>query len=502
MQMAQSFLSKSRYLSGLQCPKYLWLQVNQPDSIPERDAQTQYIFDQGQLVEQLARKLFPDSIEVPFEDFMGNIRATKRLLKERQTLFQAGVMADNQYSRLDVLRPDENGKWDIIEIKSSTRVKDENIDDVSFQKHCCEKQGLVISRCYLMHINSQYVRQGEIEPARLFAMDDITEAVSKAQVGIEDRIKAMQEVLGSSLCPSTRVGLHCREPYECPVTECRDALPENNILYLYRGGKKSFDLLYRGILQLRNIPDDIKLTEPQTVQKWCDINSCAFLEKVSIQAFLKTLKYPVYYLDFETLNTAIPLFDGIRPYQQVPFQFSLHIIDKPGSMPWHFSYLANSPADPRPQFLVELQRVSGTKGSIVVYNQAFEEGILRELGKAYPEYKEWTDSVCSRLVDLLLPFRNFYYYHPDQKGSASIKSVLPALTGQGYDELDIHEGETASLTYLAMTYGNMPAIEKDKTRTNLEIYCRRDTEGMIWIMDKLREICGMFENTRKTKKTR
>lgn len=500
--MAQSFLSKSRYLSGLQCPKYLWLQVNQPDSIPERDAQTQYIFDQGQLVEQLARKLFPDSIEVPFEDFMGNIRATKRLLKERQTLFQAGVMADNQYSRLDVLRPDENGKWDIIEIKSSTRVKDENIDDVSFQKHCCEKQGLVISRCYLMHINSQYVRQGEIEPARLFAMDDITEAVSKAQVGIEDRIKAMQEVLGSSLCPSTRVGLHCREPYECPVTECRDALPENNILYLYRGGKKSFDLLYRGILQLRNIPDDVKLTEPQTVQKWCDINSCAFLEKVSIQAFLKTLKYPVYYLDFETLNTAIPLFDGIRPYQQVPFQFSLHIIDKPGSMPWHFSYLANSPADPRPQFLVELQRVSGTKGSIVVYNQAFEEGILRELGKAYPEYKEWTDSVCSRLVDLLLPFRNFYYYHPDQKGSASIKSVLPALTGQGYDELDIHEGETASLTYLAMTYGNMPAIEKDKTRTNLEIYCRRDTEGMIWIMDKLREICGMFENTRKTKKTR
>ena len=501
--MAQSFLSKSRYLNGLQCLKYLWLQVNQPDSIPERDAQTQYIFDQGQLVEQLARKLFPDSIEVPFEDFMGNIRTTKKLLKERQTLFQAGVMSNSIYSRLDVLLPDESGKWDIIEIKSSTRVKDENIDDVSFQKHCCEKQGLIISRCYLMHINNQYVRQGEVDPNGLFIMDDITEAVGKAQAGIDDRIKAMQEVIGAAICPASRVGLHCRDPYECPVTECREALPENNILDLYRGGKKSFDLLYRGVLRLSDIPEDTKLTEPQKVQKWCDINSCTFMEPASIQAFLKSLKYPIHYLDFETLNTAIPLFDGVRPYQQVPFQFSLHIIDKVGSMPWHFSHLANSPADPRPQFLVALQKALGIKGSIVVYNQSFEEGILRELGKAYPEYREWTDGVCSRLVDLLLPFRNFYYYHPDQKGSASIKSVLPALTGRGYDELEISEGETASLTYLAMTYGNMPAAEKEKTRADLEVYCQRDTEGMIWIVDKLKEMCGLVENTtRKTRKPR
>jgi len=298
----------------------------------------------------------------------------------------------------------------------------------------------------------------------------------------------MLETMASARCPEGRVGPHCKDPYECLVAACREALPENTVLELYRGSGKSFDLLNQGILFLREIPDSVRLSEAQQRQKWCDANSCPYVDATAIGNFVKSLKYPVHYLDFETFSTAVPILDGTRPYQQVPFQFSLHVVDKPGAMAWHFGYLSDGPQDPRPRFLEELHESIGGKGSIVVYNQKFEEGIMRELGEAYPEYNDWVKKTCARMVDLLDPFRSFSYYHPDQKGSASIKNVMPALTGRGYDGLDISVGDEASLAYLDMTYGNMPADERAKTRADLEQYCGRDTEGMIWIVESLREL--------------
>lgn len=493
--MSRPFLSKSKYLIGLQCLRYLWLSVNDPDSVPPPDASTQHVFDQGHEVEELARRLFPDGTEVPFEDFRGNLKLTRQLLKERRTLFQAGVMSGSIYSRLDVLRPAEADKWDIIEIKSSTRVKSENVDDVSFQKYCCERQGIGINHCYLMHINSRYVKSGDIDPAQLFVCEDITEQVQSVSGGIEDRIKEMQETIASDSSPDIRLGVHCKAPYECPVVICRESLPENNILELYRGGKKAYDLLYDGVLRLSQMPDDLRLTKAQSTQKWCDTNSCNYADSEAIGAFLRKLKYPVHYMDFETFNTAIPLFDGVRPYQQVPFQFSMHVVDRPGTMPWPCSFLADGPDDPRPQFLRKLKEAIGSKGSIVVYNQVFEEDRLKELAEAYPEERDWTDGVRSRLVDLLQPFRSFDYYDPAQKGSASIKHVLPALTGKSYDDLEIGKGDEASLAYLAITYGDVAADEREKIRDALITYCGQDTLGMVWIVDKLREVCGVVGET-------
>jgi hypothetical protein len=296
------------------------------------------------------------------------------------------------------------------------------------------------------------------------------------------------ETMQSETPPASRPGLHCNDPYECPVTICKEALPENNILNLYRGSAKAFDLLYQGIYYFRDIPESFKLSEAQKIQKWCDIHGCAYTDHPAIKDFIKSLRYPVHYLDFETFSTAIPVYDGTRPYQQVPFQFSLHIVDKPGAMAWHFGYLANGSEDPRPKFFEELRKATGNKGSIVIYNQNFEETILQNLGEAFPEHKDWVDKTCIRMVDLLQPFRNFAYYHPDQKGSASIKYVLPALTGRSYDDMDIGKGDEASMAYLDMMSGNMTSEEKIKTRENLEKYCGLDTEGMIWIVDKLREL--------------
>ena len=486
--MAPGFLSKSRYLNGMQCLKYLWLQINEPDKVPQPDAQTQHLFDQGHVVQQYAEKLFPGGLRVPESTFKKSIDMTAKLLKQGQPFFEAGILADNVYSRIDVLRPADNARWDIIEVKSSTRVKDENIHDVSFQRYCCEKRGLDINKCYLVHINNKYVKQGDIDPHGLFSMEDITEKAVEIADGIETRVATMLEAMASPECPDSRVGPHCSDPYECPVTACREALPENTVLDLYRGSSKAYDLLNQGICFLRDIPESVKLSEAQQRQKWCDANSCAYVDQTQIGAFVKSLKYPLHYLDFETFSTAVPLLDGTRPYQQVPFQFSLHVVDKPGAMPWPFGHLADGPQDPRPRFLEELRKAVGSKGSIIVYNQKFEEGILRDLAGAFPEYADWVEAACARMVDLLGPFRSFSYYHPDQKGSASIKAVMPALTGRGYDDLDISVGDEASLAYLDMTYGNMSADERAKTRRDLEEYCGRDTEGMIWIVEKLREL--------------
>jgi hypothetical protein len=488
--MAPPYLSKSRYLNGMQCLKYLWLVVNQPESVPQPTAQTRHLFDQGHIVQEYAEKLFPDGVRVPESVFKGPGDLTGRLLNNGRTFFEAAISASGLYSRVDILNSNGNGAWDIIEVKSGTRVKDENVHDVSFQKLCCQHRSLKVDRCFLLHINNKYVKDGEIDPQKLFTRADITDQVKEVEAGIESRIQTMRESLQSGSPPDSRPGVQCNDPYECPVLLCRAALPQNNILDLYRGGVKAFDLLYSGVRFLKDIPESFQLSASQQVQKWCDANSCHHVNKSEINDFLHSLKYPVHYLDFETFSTAVPIFDGTRPYQQVPFQFSMHVVDKPGAMAWHFGYLAEGSNDPRPSFLTELAKALGKKGSIVVYNQSFEEGIMHELAKAYPENQDWIDQACTRMVDLLLPFRNFAYYHPDQKGSASIKYVLPALTGKNYDDMDIGKGDEASLAYLDMTFGKMSEAQKAKTRADLEIYCGQDTEGMIWIIDKLREMTG------------
>ncbi len=424
-------LSKTKYMTGLQCPRLIWTQIHDPGKIPETDPGTQYIFDQGHLVGELAKKLFPKGIDISTGNFMGNISDTMHLLKSRKPLFEAGIRAGNLYSRVDILSPAGEEEWDIVEVKSSTNVKDVHIDDVAYQRYCCGQLGLNIRKCHLVLINNQYVKDGEIDPEGFFNIHDVTEQVEEASVGIQDRIDGIIEVISQETCPEMIIGPHCRDPYECSLTDCWDSLPEHNIFSLYYGGKKSFTMYDSGILTVGEIPDDYKLNDKQRIQQACVVSGEPHVDKEAIQGFLSPLKYPLYYLDFETIGPAVPLFDGVRPYQNIPFQFSLHVVRDEKDRPDHFSFLAGSSDDPRPAFLAELKKVLGDSGSIIAYNKGFEEGILRDLAETFPEYNVWIDQICSRMVDLLVPFRNFDYYHPVQKGSASLKAVLPVITGQG-----------------------------------------------------------------------
>lgn len=485
----KKLLTKSKYLGGLQCSRYLWIMLNEPERIPKPDASTQHRFDEGHLVGEFAKKLFPDGIDIPADDFKGNLKQTEELLKKRKPLFEAGFMVDNLFSRIDVLKPVSNDEWDIIEVKSSTSVKPVNIHDVSFQRYCCEKYGLKIRNCFLTHINNEYIRQSEIDPEGLLASTDITVEVDEATHGIQKRIDNMFRTIASEKRPAISINEQCNSPYECPLKgECWNFLPENNIFEMYRGKKKAFELFGKGIYTFKDIPDDFILNDNQKIQRDCEISGKPHIEKKAIRQFLNTLQYPLYYLDFETFSSAIPPFKGTRPYQQIPFQFSLHVVEKENAAPEHYSFLADGTGDPRAEFLFSLKNVLGDSGSIVVYNQSFEKGILRDLSTAFPGLDGWVENIFDRTVDLLKPFRSIHYYHSRQKGSASIKNVLPVLTGTSYDHLDISDGMDASLAFLDIVSNKVTEKEEIKIKEGLEKYCALDTEGMIWIVDKLKEL--------------
>jgi hypothetical protein len=239
-------------------------------------------------------------------------------------------------------------------------------------------------------------------------------------------------------------------------------------------------------LKIADIPEDYLLSANQEIQRTAIVTGKPHIKKSAIQTFLKNLEYPLHFVDVETFNPAIPLFDGTRPYQQIPFQFSLHIVHKAGAEPEHRKFLAEGRNDPRAEFMRELKSSVEPSGSIVVFNASFEKSRMKECAAVLPQYATWVTAINGRIVDLLNPFRAFNFYHPDQSGSASMKLVLPALTGKGYEHLEIQEGGAASREFLRVTFGDVTESERKRVRRALEKYCKQDTEGMIWILAALR----------------
>jgi hypothetical protein len=489
--MKQLFLSKSKFLAGSQCKKLLWHAVNAKDQLPESDATQQAVFDQGKLVGTLAKQMYPDGVEVGSggNDFDNALTSTKQALKLRRPLFEAAFAANGGYCRVDILKPAPDGAWDIIEVKSTTSLKDIHVLDLAFQTWVLTMAGLKIRRCVLMHIDGDFVRSGPVDPMKFFTVVDLTGQVSKLTQKIEGSLDDMAKVIRLPQSPEVQIGPHCDDPYPCPLhDQCWAFLPKQNVTTLYRGGKKTFKLLADGIVAIKDIPATSSLTANQKIQQRVVTTGETYINRSAISAFLSQLQYPLSFMDFETYTTAIPLFDGVQPYAQIPFQFSLHVVRSAGAQPEHYGFLAEGTNDPRPEFMRRLQVVLPDTGSVLVYNAAFEKSRLEECCDLIPECRSWFRKVERRIVDLLLPFRGFRYYHPNQFGSASMKKVLPALTGRGYEELEIKEGGQASMEFLRVTFGDVPEAERQKVRQQLERYCGQDTEGMVWITDALRSL--------------
>jgi len=487
------FLSKTKYLEGLKCHKLLWYEYSRKEELPEIDAATQAIMDQGKIVGELAQTLFPGGITLQ-RDYMPDKQAEKSLeaVKLRKPLFEAGFVFKQAYALADILNPVTKDAWDLIEVKSSTRIKDEYYSDAAFQKYTYEGAGLKIRKCYLMYINNQYVRKGKIEPEKLFATEDVTKQSDGLIPEIEENMADMLEAIQKKDAPHVKVSPHCDNPRPCPLEDiCWNFLPpKDDIFCLYSGTKKAYELLERGVLRITDINAEVSLSYKQNIQVSCHKTCTPHIDKKGIKDFLDTLEYPLYFLDFETINPAIPVYDNSRPFETIPFQYSLYIVKNEGVEPEHHSYLAPGDKDPRPEILKQLKTLLGNSGSVIAYNASFEKTTLRHASEAYPEYQSWVASLEERIIDLLTPFRGFLYYHPDQAGSASLKNVLPVMTKSSYDDMEIADGSMASIEYCRVTFGeNINGKERQRVRAALEKYCDLDTKGMIEILEELEKLC-------------
>jgi len=370
-------LSKSKYLQGLQCPKLLWMSYHAKNKFPPVDADTQAIFDQGHAVTALATSLFPGGVEIEgVEDIEGILKMSQKLLSQRRPLFEAAFRYKNAFARADILAPCEDGSWDLYEVKSSTKVKDVHYEDVAFQKYCYEGAGLKIRKIYLVHINNQYVKKGPIDPRGLLDQEDVTEQVREIATQVEDRVNGMVSILNQEECPMISIGPHCSDPYNCLLQEhCWKHIPEDNVFIFNRIRKdKAFRFINEGFLRARDVPPDrITSASHQVIYK-CHRENRAYVNPAAIRSFIQQLEFPIHLIDFETVSPAIPLYDQTRPFQQVPFQFSLHILRGPDGEPEHHAFLAEGAGDPRPEFLRQLKTLIGSKGSIVAFNLSFERG--------------------------------------------------------------------------------------------------------------------------------
>ncbi|MVX65924.1 DUF2779 domain-containing protein [Clostridium chromiireducens] len=481
-------LTKSKFLTGLKCPRCFW-KVMHEKTTDEISVQEEQNIKQGIQVGELAKKLFKNGIDLSNSDFKSNIKATQDCLFLNYVLFEAGIQVDNLYARMDILIPNADESYNIVEVKSSTSVKDEHIFDVAFQKYVCEKSGVNINRCYILHINNSYIKQGELKLEQLFIKEDITDQVEEFYPNVPALIEELINIYNLPEVPEVNANRYLFNEYPCEFdSDCWSFLPKYNVSKIYRINKSKVAGLFRdNIFEIKNVPNDI-LNDKQIIQKESIINNKVYINRKKIRDFISELKYPLYYLDFETFSEAIPRFDESKSYMQVPFQYSLHVQYKDGRLE-HYEFLHKNKTDPRKSILISMVEVLGDEGSIIVFNQSFEKSRLKELSRLYSQYDYYVNSILERIVDLLVPFSNFNYYNPVQNGSCSIKKVLPAVTGKSYEGMEIANGGDASTLYFKATFEDGFSVkEKEEVYSNLLKYCKLDTEGMVWIIDELKKL--------------
>ena len=480
-------LTKSDYLRYLECPIHLWLHHHRSHEVSHHiDPNLQWIFEQGDMVEAQARRLFPDADMVKGHTQKSE-EQTKALIAGGSTaIFQATATADGLLAMADILQLDPDTKeWNLYEVKSTTELEDTHLHDVCFQMIVFKKAGYTMGKLHLIHINPDYVRQGEIDVKSFLIIEDITEQVYAFETEVLAQIAAAKQVEALDEMPSCD-GCTC-VPKDCPCHQyCYPDLPDYSIFNLYRvKGEKARELYRSGIRNLLDLPLDYKATTAQACQLQVARTREPIIEAENIRAELSNVTYPVTFLDYETFFPAIPLFDGYKPYQQMVFQFSVHVLDENGDLK-HHECLVRSMENPVTEIVRCLNECCPQSGSVIVWNKSFEKGRNDEMAALLPEYASMLQSINSRTYDLMDIFRKLYYVHPDFRGSCSIKKVLPVLVPSlSYKDLVIQEGGTASLSwYRALTDGRTEE-EKQKTFDHMLAYCKLDTLAMVEVFQVL-----------------
>lgn len=490
-------LSKSTYVRGLQCHKNLYLNKYKKDLRNEQEESDESVFEQGIEVGKLAQQLFPKGVNsLPDKefDYSDALNKTAQFIKEKQAvIYEAHFLFDDVICAVDILLFDGK-KYKAIEVKSSTSISDVYIQDAALQYYVLTNAGIKIKDISIAYINNQYVRKGKINPKQLFINESVFDDAKQLQDDVKSNITVFKRILNSKKEPKKDIGVHCSSPYACDfIQHCWSHIPEYSIFNIanLRTNKK-FELYNLGIIEFHQITTEAErkyLNEKHSMQVFAELEQRSYIDKNRIKTFIKDLQFPLYFLDFETINTALPLFENSRPYQQIVFQYSLHYLENAKSKLKHSEYLAEvNGTDPRVKFIEQLIKECGKTGDILTYNMTFEKTRLKELAEDFPTHKKDLENIINRLKDLMIPFKERWYYTPEMRGSFSIKYVLPALVPElSYKNLEIQNGGTAMNIYAQMASGSFTG-DIEKTRKALLEYCHLDTYAMVKIWEVLRKL--------------
>ena len=490
-------LSKSRYTQGVTCKKMLWLSCYKKEEA--EGTGNDAVLDNGTKVGELAKRIFGKYTDIEYNnDKKQMIIQTEEALKNKPNIItEASFSYNHNFCSVDILKNDEEGV-EIYEVKSSNHLKNIYIEDASYQYYVLTNLGFNVKKVCIVHLNGEYVRNGELELDKLFVIEDITDTASNKYEEIEKNIKDINTYMNknnSNKEPDDKIGMQCFKPYVCQYwSHCTKHLPEKNI-FKVKGlsKKKKLEFYNQGKYSFEDIQNE-KINPKYKEQIDFEINNLKDkIEVEKIREYMNTLSIPIYFLDFETIKQAIPEYDGIYPYMQTPFQFSLHYIEDEKGEVKHKEYLAEPGVDSRRQIAERLVQDIPMNVCVVAYNMGFEKRVLRELAEQFPDLREHLLNIRDNMKDLMKPFMQRLYYTKAMEGFYTIKYVLPALFPDNpeldYHNLeDVHNGGEAPEIFLSLP--SKSKEEQEKLKNALLEYCKLDTYGLVKIWEKLREIIG------------
>jgi len=454
------------------------------------DPSQQALFDAGTEVGALARQRFPGGllIEALYNEHSRALTSTSNAIQDTfvPAIYEAAFTFEGIRIRVDILSRNGDGTFDLVEVKSGTSVKQEHIPDAAIQLHVLEGSGVPIRKVFLQHIDNTYVYEsGSYDPEKLFRLEDITDQARSYLQSVPGSLARMGEALHSDEVPPIEIGPQCTRPYKCAFYGfCRRGLPEHLIEQLPRARPELIEKLRTaGFEGISDIPPGFPGLSANQQRVRDAVATGQPYVGPELGNVLSKATYPLYFLDFETFNPALPIYPGTRPYQVIPFQWSLHVRHSDGK-PSHTFFLHHGRGDPREAFSKSLLNAIGPEGAILVYS-SYEQTIIERLASEFPQYHERLLALPGRFLDLLAVVRA-HCYHPDFHGSYSIKAVLPALVpDMNYSDLEIQDGSIASVAFAQMIAPDTESAEREKLRSALLDYCERDTLAMVRVLDAL-----------------
>ncbi len=490
----KTYLSKSRYTNAVQCPKMLWLRIHKPELFDD-SVMNEAVLQTGSEVGDLAMGLFGDYTEVPYGDLKEMIRITSELMEtDTDHIAEASFSYEGCFCSVDILRNKHNGHVNIYEVKSSTSMHDIYEDDAAYQYYVLNGLGYTVDEVYLVHLNNSYERIGELDLQQLFVQENITGTVKEMQEGVREYLQYLDDYLLQKKEPELPVSENCHAPYDCGFfAHCTEPLGHPNVFDL-QGVTFRTKLKYysAGITSYADLEEDGTLSQKAMTQIRHALHDLPDqIDREAVHAHLLEYTYPLYFLDFETFQPAIPLYDHSFPYEQIVFQYSLHYYEEKGGKLKHKEFLAEADGDPRRAAAEHLCADIPEDVCIVTYNMSFEKGRIKRLAELFPDLHDHLMNIYDHIIDQMIPFRNMSVYTSAMQGSYSIKYVLPALFPNDpeldYHSLEgVHNGAEASSTFMRMQ--GMSRQEQQEYRRQLLSYCYLDTYAMVKIYDYLQKL--------------